>query len=171
LETSWGNLSVIPVIKHKMNLQEEFLKSEGKPIKVGGHEIVQGDRIPIKRGTVRITFIGNISSDGIAIKSKPKRGGIEMSNGKFVRLLHIFDEPSLPRQVQHRVNCPDGELRIWNIYKTKQRDGSVTIDSWTGNAGMIVEYISPNSRRYSCSKGTGNFDPTDLTFEISWTET
>lgn len=148
-----------------MTLQEQFLQNHGAPLLIEGRVVLQIDRIPIKRGKLRIEFRGNYSGSGIALKSK--NGGLELSDGEWVPLLHIWDEPGLPRVAEHRVDCQDGELRIWNVYKNTHPGGRITTDCWTGNAGMIIEDVGRNVRRYKCSNGTGVFNP-QFEFEITW---
>lgn len=152
-----------------MTLQAEFAKSRGRPVQVGGYSVVQMDRIPITRGTVTVTFEqGNADLVcGVALKSA--KGSILLPNGERVPLLHIWDEPGVSRTAPYEVDCKDGELRVWNIYRVQHASGLVTEDSWTGNAGMVVEHTGENRRRYRCSCGSGDFDPENQRVSIEWT--
>lgn len=153
-----------------MSLAELFIRSRGKPVEVNGHSVVLMDRIPITTGKIRLEFIGpsGMADRGVALESS--KGWIELSDGKKVRLLHTWDDPSLPRKVEHSVMCPDGELKVWNIYRTRHSSGLITVDAWTGNAGMLVKRIGDNCRDYACSSGPGEFDPSELIIRILWTE-
>jgi len=150
-----------------MALVDQFLKTRGGPVAVGKNKVVQMDRIPIRRGKVTVTFRRAVVDQGVALKSA--KGGIRLSDGRDVPLLNIWSEPNLPLQVEHDVTCPDGGLRVWNIYRVRHPNGTTTEDAWTGNAGMIVEIVGSNRRYYRCSDGPGEFDPA-FEFEIQWAE-
>lgn len=151
----------------EISLQGLFIDSHGAPIQVGTERVFQMDRIPIVTGEINLKFLNNIANcQGVAIKSK--RGGIRVSDGKWVNLLYVWDDPNLPRVVTHQVKCPDGELRIWNIYRTQHLTGAITTDSWTGNAGMIIEVCGGRCRRYRCSSGAGRFNPDEFKFQLEW---
>ena len=127
---------------------------------------MQMDRIPITEGIVSVVFVSrqNDIMQGVALGSKS--GGIFLSDGSVVARVNIWDEVTLPRTVQHRVKCRDGELKIWNIYKATRDDDRTRADAWTNNAGMVVEVVSDTRRRYRCSDGIGAFDPNDFVFEL-----
>ncbi|HXK59524.1 MAG TPA: hypothetical protein PLP42_06460 [Acidobacteriota bacterium] len=150
-----------------LSLQELFLRSGGKSVRVGDHQVIQMDRIPIRAGRVVIQFLDPPTGvHGVAIKAKG--GGIELSDGRWVELVHLWDEPGFPRRIEHNVDCPEGWLRLWNIYRTKHKTGEVTEDAWTGNAGMIVDYADAGVRRYRCSAGPDEFNPDNFKFGVSW---
>jgi hypothetical protein len=149
-----------------MTLQEQFLQHGGSPIEIDQCAIVQMDRLPIHDATVTLRFLRGQSGNGVALKSA--NGFITLSDDRSSSLIHIWNEPNLPSEVTHFVRCPDGELRVWNIYHVQHPGGQVTEDAWTGNAGMIVENIAERKRHYRCSAGPGNFDP-NFEFEIEWT--
>jgi hypothetical protein len=149
------------------SLQERFAETRGSPIIVDDLEVIQMDRIPVTECFVTIEMLGDQTGRfGVALKSR--MGGIELSDGRLVKLLYTWNEPRLPSKVAHRVECPDGELRVWNIYRVNHSTGHVSEDAWTGNAGMIVEQITDNKRLYHCSSGPGSFDPEEFKFELSW---
>ena len=149
------------------SFQELFLRSRGKPIVVNGREVCQMTRIPIRRGLVRIRF--NSTPDGTqGICVRAKGGWVELSDGSRSERLMIWNEPGLPNSITHRVNCPEDELLIWNVYRVHHPTGEVTEDSWTGNAGMVLVYGSSGYRRFECSDWRNPFDPSVLTFEIEW---
>ncbi len=152
----------------EMALQTDFLQTNGGPVMREGDSVVQMDRIPISTGLVRIAFQrGNAEQTcGLALESA--KGAIYLSGGERVTLLHIWDEQELPRTVAYRVDCPDGELRVWNIYRTEHASGLVTEDAWTGNAGMIVTQVGKRRRQYRCSCGPGDFDPSNQHVNIDW---
>jgi len=148
-------------------LQELFIESRGESVQVGQQYVVQRDLIPVKYGNVTVRFLGQPEGiHGVVFKSI--KGGVTLSDGSVVRTVHIWDETELPREVTHHVECPDGKLSVWNIYRTKHRTGEITEDYFTGNAGMVVICKAPKVRRYNCSAGPGPFDPEQFLFEIRW---
>lgn len=149
-----------------MTLQEQFIRERGSAITVDHYTVVQMDRLPVHEARVTIKFLQGDGGQGVALKSA--KGSITLSDGHSASLVHIWNEPNLPSEVTHFVRCPDGELRIWNIYRVKHPTGEVTEDAWTGNAGMIVEHVAERKRHYRCSSGPGHFDP-NFEFEIEWT--
>lgn len=149
-----------------MSLQEQFVQSRGEPVIVGDTSVLQMDRIPIIRGRVKINFESASEECVSGVSLKSLKGSILLSNGEKVNRVNVWFEKGLPNEIIHQVECPDGELRIWNIYRIKHIDGSVTEDSWTNNAGMVLDCISGNTRKYRCSHGIGEFSNSDLIFEI-----
>jgi hypothetical protein len=151
------------------SLQELFIQSRGNAIKINDQTIIQADRIPISRGTIQVKLLTPPdASQGVCLNAKG--GCIELSDGSFVQRLHIWHEPGLPHHVNHHVDCPTNELLVWNIYRTKHRTGEITVDCWTGDAGMIAEQQSPTHRLYSCSDWRPPFNPSALKFEVEWEE-
>jgi hypothetical protein len=152
------------------SLQYRFIESKGKPIDVEGQTVIQMDRVPIRAANVRIQFLKRTGKvpNGITIKSQ--KGHILLSDGEKVKGVNIWDQKDLPREVEHAVLCPDGQLLVWNIYHAIANEPLTRGEAWTGNAGMIIEKVSANKRRYRCSDGIGDFDPTDLVFELEWQE-
>lgn len=154
-------------LKPGTSLQELFIESKGAPVVLGDCSVIQMDRIPIKSGIVSVEFQGEpVGRYGVALKSA--KGGIVLSDGRTAPLVHVWDEPDRPRKALHRIDCPDGELRVWNVYRTKHHNGEVTEDAWTGNAGMVVDYQGPNIRSYRCSSGLGAFNPDEFAFLLRW---
>ena len=149
------------------SLQQMFIESNGCPVMVGQCRVMQMDRIPIGSADVTIRFLGQPTGiHGVILKSA--KGGISLSDGRAVKSLCVWDDPDLPREVTHHVECPDGELRVWNVYRIAHPTGEVTEDSWTGNAGMVLVCEDARLRRYKCSAGPGPFDPDQFNFEICW---
>jgi hypothetical protein len=145
-------------IDNVKTLQEWFVETRGAPLNLNGMEVVQMDRLPVRRGTVRVTADTARADQGIALKAQS--GAIHLSDGKQVPLVHIWFDPGLPLEAVHEVECNDGELRVWNVYRTVHPDGTVTVDAWTGNAGMVVSEKLPRRRRYLCSPGSARiFEP------------
>jgi len=116
-----------------MSLQEKFMQVRGAPISVGSLTVNQLDRLPIQHALVTIKFMSDHHGNGVALKSA--KGGIVLTDGRKVGLLYIWNDTSLPQETKHIVDCPDGELKVWNIYRVHHANGQVTEDSWTGNAG------------------------------------
>ena len=149
------------------SLQQMFIESNGCPVMVGQYRVMQGDRIPLESADVTIRFLGQPTGiHGVILKSA--KGGISLSDGRVVKSLCVWDDPDLPREATHHVECPDGDLRVWNVYRIAHPTGEVTEDSWTGNAGMVLVCEDARLRRYKCSAGPGPFDPDQFEFEICW---
>ena len=159
-----------PGIDSMKTLQEKFVETRGEPLHVDGVEVVQMDRIAVRRGMVSVCANSACAGQGIALKAPS--GAIRLSDGQEVPLLHIWFDPGLPLTVIHEVDCPDGELRVWNIYRTVHPNGAVTEDRWTGNAGMARVDAQPRRRRYRCFPGTArSFKPQlDVPIEVAETD-
>ncbi len=154
-------------------LQEKFLETKGKPLQIGSWIVFQLDRIPIKHGIVKLNFLSEADgSQGVAIKAQ--NGSIKMSNSVITELLHIWHEKDLISTVEHEVECPTGELKIWNIYRIihPKLGNLITEDKMTGNAGMVLLKKQNHYRKYGCSDWNWKnpFSPDDLEFEIEWYE-
>ncbi len=153
----------------KTTLQELFLKSGGNPIKIGQREVVQLSRIPISNGVIRLKILSPPDvTQGVTMKAK--NGTLELSDGSFAESVSVWHKPGLPSVVTHRVNCPDKELLIWNMYQVQHPTGEITEDYWTGNAGMTLLDSAPKRLRYGCSDWKGFFDPSAMEFEVEWEE-
>jgi hypothetical protein len=161
-------IQIVTLIIKMVPLQTKFLISKGQPINVDGNVAVQMDRIPIKCGTVTVSFLSAKSPAAQGVAFKSAKGGIKLSDGKKVKLVYVWDEKKLPKVVRHEVVCPDGVLRLWNIYKIGDERDLTRADAWTNNAGMVIDELGLNKRRYRCSDGLGEFDPDDLIFEVEW---
>ena len=146
-------------------LQELFIESKGHPLTVDGTRVVQMDRWPCVRGRIILTASAARPDEGVSLKAT--NGSILLSEGPGVPLLRVWFEPGLPLTEKHFIECDDGELLVWNIYRTKHSRGAITEDAWTGNAGMIVSIVGPNKRLYRCSRNLGPFDPS-FEFSIEW---
>jgi hypothetical protein len=148
-------------------LQQRFLHSRGADLLVDNHVVSQLVRIPIRQGTVKLQFSSpGDGTQGLCIKAKG--GTILMTDGTFTESLHIWNAPNLPIEVAHRVNCPTNELLVWNIYRVQHPTGEMTIDYWTGNAGMVLLREAATCRRYGCSDWRTPFEPTAIVFDVSW---
>ncbi len=150
------------------DLQDAFIDSLGEPIQFGKEEIVQADRWELSGPTVvEVRLVGDsvYTDDSVRLSFK-KKGRIFLSDDKKVRAVAIHDHTSLPRWTRHYID-PKGEaLLVYNAYEVKH-GGQIMTESWTSNAGMIVEHVSPDMRSYECSNGQGGFDRTNLRFEVS----
>jgi hypothetical protein len=151
-------------------LVEQFLKNSGAPVDVCGDSVVQSDALVLpERAVVEVKFCGYTPfANNAAVLSLDRGGKIYLSDGSAVTVVQIWDEPGLPRNVSHRVECGSGALRVHNKYRIHHRSGLVTEDSYTGNAGMVVTTIETNRRRYECSNGIGPFNKSDLVFDVVW---
>jgi hypothetical protein len=149
------------------SLQYAFFRSHGQPVLVGQWIVRQADRIPIDTGRVTVRFVkGKRPDHGIRLKANG--GWIELSDHRRVATVDIWREPCLPDVIEHRVCCPTGELGVWNIYRVRHPNGTVTEDMWTGNAGMVLLEEEPTKRTYGCSSGIEAFDPSELVVQIEW---
>jgi len=147
-------------------LQYAFIESKGAPLDVNGQVVQQIDKLKIREGLVVVKLISPLNgSQGVCLKAPG--GGIVLSNGSTAEAVHIWNEGGLPSTIEHAVRCPTGELRIWNVYRIRHRNGTITEEAWTGNAGMVVTAIDGNTRTYECSDGTGDFNPRDFIFSVS----
>jgi hypothetical protein len=135
---------------------------------VGDEWVHLADRWELEEpAVVEIRLVGERSytSDYVRISFR-KKGKIHLSDGSAVRVLEHRDVPGKPRWARHKIE-PKGEaLLVYNSYVVT-RNGRDFIESWTGNAGMIVDPISPTTRRYRCSNGIGPFSASDIHFEVS----
>lgn len=152
------------------SLQEQFLRSGGRPVVIAGRTIVQMDRIGIPdTAQITIRFVSKAICEGNAVVvALPKPGRIFLSDGTAVQALKIWDDPALPREVTYKVEASGQLLQVYNKYRTRHGPDFVTEDNFTGNAGMIVTDLQPDCRLYECSNGPGKFSPSDLVFEITW---
>jgi hypothetical protein len=149
------------------SLQTQFIESRGKPILLRERLVCQMDIIPITTGVLTIEFI-KISSrirQGVAIKVD--KGAIAVSEEKNAKLIHVWHGDDLPLVVEHSVESRGSFVKIWNIYNINGSNLAQG-DCWTNNAGMVVEVLGVSHRRYYCSDGIGEFNPTDMIFEIKW---
>ena len=152
------------------SLQEEFIKSKGAPVAWHGHTVAQIDRLPLTDAQVTVRFCSppkDAPLQGVRLNAG-KGGTITLSDSSTSQTLYVWHAVTLPPEATHRVHCANGTLIVCNIYGMEHRPGFVTEDCWTGNAGMEVLESTATMRRYRCSDGVGDFDPTDLEFEISW---
>lgn len=151
-------------------LQEMFLRSRGAPVRIGEDIVIQMDRIEIPvESLVTVEFLGpEIFADNAAVIGVPKPGEIFLSNGTSVQAVAIWDDRGLPRHATHRVVSKGTALQIYNKYRTRHDAGSVTEDSFTGNAGMVVTQTSDCCKRYECSNGPGAYSKDALIFEVRW---
>jgi hypothetical protein len=148
-------------------LQELFIKSKGNPIAVENTIVIQAGRLPINAAIISIRFLSPPDPDqGVSLHAKD--GAIKLSDGTTTERLHIWNTPGTPSAVKHQVNCPGGELVLWNVYRVRHHSGVATEDQWTGNAGMVLKKESPAMRTYACSDWRTPFDPSALEFEVHW---
>lgn len=154
--------------KLPQNLHDYFLETGGQPFAYGSAEIVQTDRWFLEGPCVlEVRFAGNPNFPNDAVRlSFQARGKVQLSDGALVRVAEIHDDPALPRWSRHKVEPRGDHLLVYNAYKVV-RNGEFFMESWTGNAGLIVEQIAPDTRRYACSNGLGSFDQRNLQFEVS----
>jgi len=151
------------------SLQSEFVTSHGQPIKRGLDTIIQMDEISIRSGDITLAFLERNATAFCGVALKSTKGHIELSDKKKVTLLYVWDLPELSGAIQYKVDCPDGILKVWNIYKIDNDRDLTKAEAWTNNSGIIVEVLGVNRRRYRCSDGIGEFEP-EFIFEISWSD-
>ncbi len=150
------------------DLQYAFVESAGKPIPFGDEQIVQGDRWELSGSAVfEVRFADGPTFENQSIRlSIKKPGRIGLSDGTFVQVVAIHDQPDLPRFVRHFVEPNGSSMLVYNAYAIV-RAGERFEESWTGNAGMVVTRLSETSRRYECSNNVGAFDRTNLVFDVT----
>jgi hypothetical protein len=156
------------MIELPSDLQGAFLESMGKPIPLGAEKIVQGDRWELPGpAVVDVRFVkATVAASQSVRLSIKKPGKIALTDGTLVTAVAIYDDPALPRFARHRIDPKGASLLIYNSYTVFRAERQLE-ESWTGNAGMIVTTLSEISRRYECSDGTGDFDRTNLVFEVT----
>ncbi len=159
------------------SLQGEFVRSRGAPVQVGCWQVFQCAQIPIKYGLICVTFISEnrgdhptILAQGVEIIPRMKGRVIDSETNDTFNLVELWFEEGSPPQRTFAVDCSDGELMVFNTYVLRHRDGRATVNKITGNAGMTLLSEGIRVRRYGCSHALGEFDPTNLVFEISWRE-
>jgi len=147
-------------------LQEQFIRSNGQWVEVGGLLVCQSFLLDITAGQFTLHFLrGDRATHGI--RAKARDGSIALSEGSEAQAVDTWFQPELPDQVTHRFHSRGG-IRFWNVYRVNHPDGTSTIDMWTGNAGMVLLESARQCHVYGCSRGTGDFDPANLVIEISW---
>lgn len=153
-------------------LQELFLEKRGSPVRFGRYKVIQQDEIEIPpQVQIKLTFLGvRVYLDNAAVIAVPKPGYIELSDGSWTSAVSIWDELNLPRSVVHNVQSPKQILNVYNKYRIRHPDGSITEDSFTGNAGMVVTKLGKRKRLYECSAGPDDFDKRDLVFQLEWAD-
>lgn len=150
------------------SFQQQFMESMGKPIQYNGKLVLQGDVLSIPESAlVTISFAGEKAFQDNGLILKASGGRILLNDGRSVESLKIWDSDRFPRSVTYEVYAPNRELRVWNIYRITHRSGLITEDSWTGNAGMLVELRSNNVRRYRCSNSIGEPTFAALVFDLT----
>ena len=154
----------------EVSLQEQFLRTKGRPVLVGDENVIQQDQVELpEMAIVEVHFLGNrpFDDNGVVLSIRSP-GAIHLSDGTPASAVKIWDEQGLPRFARHVVDSKGQPLKIHNKYKIRHRTDEVTEDNFTGNAGMVVTQTAPNGRRYECSNGPGAFSKGDLVFEIAW---
>jgi hypothetical protein len=153
-------------------LQELFLETLGRPVSYDGMRVIQMDTLEIApRSIVEVRFVGDKYYENnaavIALKKNGK-GKIFLSDGSSAKSVATWDDPRLPRFMNYVVETPDGILQVYNKYRLFHSKDWCTEDSFSGNAGMVVESLERNRRVYKCSSSLGDFSPVDLVFELEW---
>lgn len=72
--------------------------------------------------------------------------------------------------VEYPFASDTGRLCVWNVYTHQLPNGDWREGKWSGNAGLWVEYLSPQERIYHCSHGAlerPDFD--SLVFKVTVT--
>lgn len=150
-------------------LQEMFIESAGQPVSCGDWLVRQLDVIPVRSGNVLLRFLRG-ASQGHGMRLKAKGGRIVLSDGSSTEIVDTWRAPGLPDEVSYHVDSHGGQVKIWNIYSTQHYNGTVTVDMWTGNAGLVILAAEGQARTYGCSRNTGEFDPDDLVVRVEWSD-
>ena len=102
-----------------------FVESCGAPVIVAGQQVVQLDNILVHKGTIRVSMTSQLNGKhGVCLKND--KGGILLSDESRTKRLHIWNNPELPSVVEHRIDCRDGQLKVWNIYRVTHPEGVIT---------------------------------------------
>lgn len=147
-------------------LQERFLRSKGRPVAIGEWLVHQLVRAPLRCGHIVVTFeSGTFNGHGLCFEAPG--GEIATSSGRRSKLVRVWKDPRKASTELWAI-CPRGELVIWNVYETLHRDGTTTIDQWTGNAGIVELARTDSMCRLGCGRSSGPFDPSQLVASIRW---
>ena len=145
-------------------LGERFAETNGEPLVVRGTLVHNMYRRKVSNQTV-------LRVHRSFAKTKPKQGiRIKVAQGAIVvngqaQTDAVLWADSAPNDV--KVLCETGkssagELRVWNCWM----DEEGVMQSWIGDAGMVIEGEDTERVSFACSDGTHSFAPSDLTFEL-----
>ncbi|MCL2219825.1 MAG: hypothetical protein FWC23_07170 [Chitinispirillia bacterium] len=144
---------------------EDFVKSNGGPIKYNGMELIRLDRIPVQKkfsGTLKL--ISKNSDWRQAIHLKVKKGKLIINSQEAKFFITWADDLRDHNNTLHFEGvAKDLQLLVYNAW---EQLGASSTDSWICGAAMILE-VNGNTRRYRCNDGypDDNFD--DIIFEIT----
>ncbi|HEY9109649.1 MAG TPA: hypothetical protein VIN58_23495 [Roseateles sp.] len=87
-------------------------------------------------------------------------GAIVMTDGAEVDTLRTWFTSEYEDFVEYSYRSTSGELRLWNVFETKNPAGESFASKWTGNAALQFVQVSNACREYHCSPG--NLSVVDL---------
>ncbi len=143
--------------------QDEFEKTNGKPIHYKGKTIVMWDQMPLPEGEVRIRYrILSTNSEwrqGISLSTE---GELEFGEGQIISKgwADIWED-HLDPEGDFICRSKNNLLDVKNVWDT----GNGCVDSWYNGAAIWIEEI-PNGRRYHCNDGHPDDDFDDIVFEL-----
>jgi len=146
---------------------EDFVKSNGGPIKYNGMELIALDRIPVQKkfsGTLKI--ISTNSEWKQAVCLNPGKGGnLTIGTQKEKRFV-IYADDFNDDVLHFEGTSKELQLNVYNAWEQTGHHTTPCLDYWICNAAMILE-VDGNTRRYRCNDGhmDDNFD--DIIFEIT----
>jgi hypothetical protein len=130
-----------------MTFAEEFARTQGKPIDVGGRSVVAMLRHQVHAGDrVRVVWRRSVDApiQGIRIKLQ---GGTLTIDGKELADVVLWHDTA-PRESVIVCNAKQSaELRVWNCW----RDDRGVMQAWVGNAGMRVEKVADDKLTAECN--------------------
>ncbi len=107
--------------------------------------------VPVLRaGRFRIAFLSEPRTPPQGVDVKAEGGRITMRNGEAYPVLRTWHD-RCEDVVEYPFESGSGLLKVWNVYSRTWRDGRVTEEKWTGNAGMRVDHEADGGWRFRCS--------------------
>ncbi|MEW5876416.1 MAG: hypothetical protein AB1752_14720 [Candidatus Zixiibacteriota bacterium] len=139
----------------------EFRRSNGAPITYKGKTLVMQDAYEVPIGVSKLRFaIVSVNSEwrqGIRLETDGHFWFGDLKVGPVV----VLWQDTAPRTDEFACSSRTGKIKVRNVWDT----GTGTVESWYGNAAMIVSEKA-NGRRYDCNDGHFDEDFTDIIFEI-----
>jgi len=139
----------------------EFKRSKGAPIVHEGKTLVMLDvyKVPIGDSKLRFTIV-SVNSEwrqGIRLETEGHFSFGDLKAGPVV----VLWQDTAPQTDVFTCSSRTGNIKVRNVWDT----GTGTVESWYGNAAMIVSERA-KGRRYDCNDGHFDEDFTDIVFEI-----
>jgi uncharacterized protein len=149
-------------------LAERLAAAHGAPIEVDGKLVYMTFEVPPVDGPAELRIALETSSprpQGVRLKV---RAGKLLVNDELVDDVVLWSDSAPPTVTAslrpHSLRKP-ATLRVWNAW----RDPAGTMQSWIGDAGMLVEESAPGEVVLRCSDGfdTPTFDDLVVRLELT----